>query len=175
VNAWAPPVLGSVPTKLVTTNMMFCWGWATWSNKWNEFALQEDFQAKNINSLAGLRGSFMGLAGFRRQLRLNDKGQIKTWAVYWYWYLFTNHKKCIGPNKSLVRNTGNDGTGENCSNVDVQNNLRSIFDGQIQFESPMIKQSSFANKRYLIHLYIWLAVRDVFMLINKLKKIKNKR
>jgi hypothetical protein len=174
INAWSPPVLESAPTKIVTTNMMFCWGWATWSKKWNGFALHETFQAKRTNTFSALRASFMGLAGLRRQLQLNDRGHIKTWAVYWYWYLYTNQKTCVGFNKSLVRNTGNDGTGENCSNLKNQNDFQSIFDGKIQFTLPLNEQAPLSNMRYAIHLYIWLIVRNVLLIKIKIGKLLNK-
>ena len=44
--------------------MMFCWGWGTWSDKWDGFAKSEDFERKNIMDLNAFIGDFMGLADF---------------------------------------------------------------------------------------------------------------
>ena len=67
---------------------------------------------------------------------------------FWYWYLFLNRKFCIGPNLPLVRNTGNDGTGENCSEIDLNTNIQSIFDGEVQYGENLVPSSLIGNVYY---------------------------
>lgn len=170
INGWSPPTFGSSKSnRLVKTKMMFCWGWGTWSHKWKKFAKKEKFEKKDTNNLKAFVGDFMGLAGFRRQLRLNSQLRIRTWAVYWYWYLFLNRKICIGPRLSLVRNTGNDGSGENCGKIELDDKFQSIFNGEVQFNGDTKAPVWYSDLKYMILVYRWLIMRDAIMLARKMR------
>ena len=49
---------------------------------------------------------------FFRQIVENDIGILDTWAIFWYAAIFKNGGLCLVPPKTLVKNLGNDGSGE---------------------------------------------------------------
>ena len=50
INAWAPPaVIKSKYDTIIKTNMMFCWGWATWNDRWKEFPDKKNFKRFPLN------------------------------------------------------------------------------------------------------------------------------
>lgn len=171
VNAWSPPTSNLYGLNgLVKTQMMFCWGWGTWSEKWMDFAKSEKFDVEIDLGFNTFIGDFLGLAGFRRQIRMNNAKLIKTWAVYWYWYLFRKQKYCIGPARSMVRNTGYDGSGEHCSENDLDDRFKIVFDGRIDFNSNKNKPVWHRNLLYLFDLYRWLIIRAILLIYKKIKK-----
>ena len=103
-------------------NTASCWGWATWAERWQlliknpnhiwaELEKKKEFSEFNIG----------GWANFSKQLRDNIKGIKKTWAVKWYGTIFLNNGYSLHPQYSLVRNIGNDNSGENSKHTDYYN------------------------------------------------------
>lgn len=91
------------------TTHMNCWGWGTWDDRWVH--IQNNMVNKiHKNKIKKFNFGNLILNNYN-QLILNEKGQIKTWAIYWYQTIFLNHGLCLMPNKSLVYNNGFDGSG----------------------------------------------------------------
>jgi len=110
---------------------MECWGWATWSDRWESYKKDTDFYMSNLTKE---QIDYLNLDKTRKiwqQVIDNHTGKINTWAVYWYIALVLNEKLSINPSISYVRNIGLDGTGENCGNEDFQrrelNSKSSLF------------------------------------------------
>jgi hypothetical protein len=95
--------------------MMACWGWGTWQRAWAHFQPSADQLLNSLQS-AELMDRF-NLDGasrsFERQLTLNKEKKMNTWAIKWYASILLANGLCLFPKTSLVKNTGNDGTGEN--------------------------------------------------------------
>ncbi|HEC8325004.1 TPA: glycosyltransferase [Providencia rettgeri] len=101
---------------------MNCWGWATWSDRWKYFSKEPE---KLINSWSKKDIYHFNLDGkynFWSQVTANYSQKINTWAIFWYATIFSHKGLCLNPTQSLVYNTGNDGTGENCENNDIYKN-----------------------------------------------------
>ena len=60
-----------------------------------------------------------GAHAFWSQITANLRGDINTWAIFWYATIFENNGLCLNPSKSFVRNVGHDGSGENCSTTSI--------------------------------------------------------
>ncbi len=92
-----------------------CWGWATWSDRWNKAAWADtDFESYLSDSK--LRRDFESLeAGLDRLMYLQYKGMIDSWAVRWVYYLFTKGQLSVYPTVSRVVNDGFDGSGTHIS------------------------------------------------------------
>lgn len=93
-----------------------CWGWATWDRAWKYFsrdsrAMVEAFSADDIR-----RFNLDGAYDYWGQLLANHRGELRTWAVYWYASIFRLNGLCLYPRQSLVQNIGFDGSGSNCGN-----------------------------------------------------------
>lgn len=93
-----------------------CWGWATWSDRWND-AKWADTDFEHYLNDRKLRWEFEGLeAGLDRLMYLQYKGKIDSWAVRWIYYLFQKGQLSVYPTKSRVINDGFDGSGTHISN-----------------------------------------------------------
>ncbi len=91
------------------------WGWATWKRAWDHLSLDVDQHIKKISeSKLEFRFNVDDGTDFFSHLLNNKSGKLNTWAVKWYASLFLNNGLCLYPQKSLVRNLGHDGSGENC-------------------------------------------------------------
>ena len=90
----------------------YCWGWATWKRGWDLFdadgrKLLQQLEEKNLTSLFDFDGSHF----YTRMLKDQVEGKNDSWALPWYAAAFLQNKLTLIPGRSLVRNTGIDGTG----------------------------------------------------------------
>lgn len=93
---------------------MYCWGWATWSDRWVRFernpeALIDTFTPEMIE-----RFNLDNCMNFWSQVLLNASGKINTWAIFWYASIFKHEGLCLNPYNSYVQNIGFDGSGVHC-------------------------------------------------------------
>lgn len=115
------------------SSVMFCWGWATWKNRWfkhikdplyhDPFFLRSLFDRKmkkkfNLDTQTNF---------FWSQIESNLRGKV-TWDIFWYCYIYLNKGLCLTPEFSLTRNIGHDGSGvhsraeESIQNSQINNN-----------------------------------------------------
>ena len=95
-----------------------CWGWATWQRAWVHF--RKDLEVmSNFDSAMIRRFDFDNSYNYWRQLEHNKTGKLDTWFVFWYATLFLLDGLALFPARSLVRNIGIDGSGENSRNSSV--------------------------------------------------------
>jgi len=91
------------------------WGWATWDKAWKYFnpdgsALLTELEDKHLTSTFDFNGAY----GFTRMLKRQIKGLNNSWAIRWNASLFLNDCYSLNVGKTLVQNTGFDGSGTNC-------------------------------------------------------------
>jgi len=96
--------------------MISSWGWATWGRAWRYFD----------PDLGGL-GDVLENPAVRQRFDLDDSypyswllaelraGRVDSWAVAWYLAVFRQQGLTLFPSRSLVRNTGWDGSGIHCT------------------------------------------------------------
>ncbi len=97
---------------------MNCWGWATWRDRWDHFKKDPVRLISTWSEQDIRRFNLDGRINFWKQVVLNHKGQLNTWAIFWYASIFENQGLCLNPSRSYVVNTGHDGSGENCRKAD---------------------------------------------------------
>jgi hypothetical protein len=120
------------------------WGWATWQNRWNEVDWDvKDFRCF-INDQSLVERFNRGGDDMSQILKLQMEGKISSWGIRWDYAHFKNDTYCFRPVKSIVGNTGNDGTGIHCGATDKFNvaiNLQSVFSfpasGQLQLDDEI--------------------------------------
>ncbi|HHR6139281.1 TPA: hypothetical protein ACS72F_003222 [Providencia alcalifaciens] len=104
---------------------MNCWGWATWKDRWQYFEKSPQKLATSWNQETIQKFNLDGYHNFWSQVEENISGKLNTWAIFWYATIFSHKGLCLNPTTSFVANIGNDGSGENCGNIDIYRNKTS--------------------------------------------------
>ncbi len=99
--------------------VMNCWGWATWEDRWQYYEKKPNQLIKTWNRRKIKQFNLGGVHDFWTQVVANAKGQLNTWAIFWYATIFEKQGFCLNPTESFVKNIGVDGSGENCDDKDV--------------------------------------------------------
>jgi hypothetical protein len=91
------------------------WGWSTWRRAWNRFDPQE-IKTNPPRLEGGLRHAFdqAGTYPYSRMLEDAVAGRNSSWGVLWNWCVFSSKGLVLNPPRSLVYNTGFDGSGTHC-------------------------------------------------------------
>lgn len=98
------------------------WGWATWERAWKHFNpngsyLLEQLERRKLTR----RFDFNGTYQFTRMLRRQIEGKNNSWAIRWNASLFLDDILSLNTGRSLVQNTGFDGSGTNCGGGGLYN------------------------------------------------------
>lgn len=93
------------------------WGWATWDRAWKLFnpngqELLNRLEERRLTK----RFDFDGAYRFTRMLRRQVAGKNNSWAIRWNASLFLADVLSLNVGRSLVQNTGFDGSGTHCGN-----------------------------------------------------------
>lgn len=96
-----------------------CWGWATWKRGWDLFEpdgqkLFDDLQKNNMMHRFNILGSYP----YKRMLNDQIHGRNNSWAIRWNASALIQDKLSLHPGRSLVYNTGMDGSGSHCDQYD---------------------------------------------------------
>lgn len=96
-----------------------CWGWATWKRGWDLFEadgkkLHDELLKKKLMHRFNIDGAYP----YRRMLLDQIHGRNDSWAVRWYASALIHDKLTLHPGRSLVYNTGMDGSGSHCDQYD---------------------------------------------------------
>lgn len=91
------------------------WGWGTWDRAWKLFnpngkELLQQLEERNFTH----RFDFNSTYGYTRMLRRQIEGKNNSWAIRWNASLFLADILSLNAGRSLIRNTGFDGSGTNC-------------------------------------------------------------
>lgn len=105
------------------SRMMNCWAWATWSDRWQNFSQNKNEILEYFDSEKIKNFNMNGTYNLYRGLVENFEGISETWAVFWYASIFRHNGLCLYPAQSLVRNTGNDGSGNHVGLVRLNTNI----------------------------------------------------
>jgi hypothetical protein len=109
---WFPPQTGFLRAS-------HPWGWATWERAWQYYS--HDAPAL-LTAVENNKKNAFDLDGYSfhfDELRRNVEGSLTTWAVRWYASIFLRQGWCLYPGRSLIKNIGFDGTGENCHSAQL--------------------------------------------------------
>ncbi len=93
---------------------MSCWGWATWANRWSHFEKNPEELISSFSDEEIFRFNLDGASDFWVQVLDNARGEINTWAIFWYATIFRNGGLCLSPHESYAENIGLDGSGVHC-------------------------------------------------------------
>lgn len=139
-----------VNTKLPTTFFLRgadCWGWATWSRAWERFqpdaaALVRVIENRGLTREFDLDGNYP----FTKMLRQNALGRNDSWAIRWHASAFLDGALTLYPGKSLVWNSGLDGSGTHSGDLELHDERVSDF--PIEVKAIPLEESAVARRAF---------------------------
>ena len=145
ISGWNYPIETSGLDDAFFLRVMNCWGWATWSDRWQHFQRAPEALVKAFSPSQRRAFNLDGAHDFFAQIESNVIGTKVTWAIFWYAAIFLRGGLCLNPARSLVQNIGFDGTGENCGIAPI---AQSSMAGSDQLSLPHdIEESALAVQR----------------------------
>ena len=151
----------------------YCWGWATWKDRWALFSREKLQAYKSMSFVDRYHFNLEGATNNADQLFYNAIGILDTWAVYWDYTMFKNNGLVLVPNRSLVNNVGGDGSGEHQKNTlldDVDTNLMvNEFPREIKENAELrkrIKKWYKINRNNIVKRLYYIARKQVLYLKN---------
>ena len=167
ISGWSYPINLKNNDDVYFSRVMHCWGWATWSNKWKHFEKNTD---KLINKFSKNDISKLNLDGYNntfwKQVLLNKKNKINTWAIFWYTTIFKKNGLCLHPCRSFTKNVGFDGSGSHTFDLNYKDNIFLNLKKKINFNIK-IKE----NKKDILDIknYLYASQKNIFLrLITKI-------
>jgi hypothetical protein len=125
-----------------------CWGWATWKDRWltverDSSVLLKKIEESNLSFKFDLNGSFP----YTDMLRREARKEVDSWAIRWHASMFLQNRLSVYPNKSLVLNTGFDGSGTHRGNFLNDEVLRGLANTDFypEFDTITPKESKVAR------------------------------
>jgi hypothetical protein len=140
LHGYSYPVDGELPETFFLRGAD-CWGWATWKRGWDLFEadgriLLEQLTTRRLTN----RFDFDGAYPFTKMLSDQIARKNDSWAIRWNASAFLKDKLTLYPGRSLVLNTGNDGSGTHCSPTDSYSGLLSVE--AIRFETIPVQEDA---------------------------------
>jgi hypothetical protein len=88
------------------------WGWATWARSWQAYdPTASGWKRLLVDRALRRRFNLNESYDYVRLMKLQALGRSDSWGIRWYWSVFQRDGLCLFPPQSLVRNTGQDGSG----------------------------------------------------------------
>jgi hypothetical protein len=136
------------------------WGWATWSNQWENINWNvDDYMAFKWNIYKQIK--FMrGGSDMPFMLWKQMNGKINSWAIRWGFHQFLNNKLTIYPKTSMIYNIGigNNSTHTKTGNHFNPNNFKNNTMRHFNFDNNLLMNSKITSE-----------FRGVFSIYNRLK------
>ena len=126
-----------------------CWGWATWRRGWalfnsdGQYLLDELIQRHLIQEF-----DYNGAYPYSNMLKAQIKGANDSWAIRWHASAFLAGKLTLYPGRSLVHNSGNDGSGTHCGTSDIMGTK--LSETKINLNNIEIAPSRFGREAFEI-------------------------
>lgn len=91
------------------------WSWATWAEKWSVFERNTEKLKQFIDDRSNHHSfNFDNSYDYISMAKQNLIGKNDSWAIYWYFCVYQHNGLTLYPRKSLINNTGFDGSGVHC-------------------------------------------------------------
>ena len=112
ISGFSPPLpcLKNYSADVYFSYRTYCWGWATWKNRWNNSIWSMKF-FKNFKKNKDLIKRFeLGGNDLFKMLELYYLEKIDSWDIVWCYNQFINKAYSVFPKNSMTKNIGfNDG------------------------------------------------------------------
>jgi len=123
------------------------WGWATWQRAWSRFnadgrALLDEIERRKLSKKFDFNGNYP----FTRMLRRQVNGENDSWAIRWNASLFLADMLSLNAGKSLIQNTGFDGSGIHSGSEDIY--TTELYTGRLSIDIGQIEENIEARKAF---------------------------
>lgn len=147
IHGYTYPVKKELPETFFIKNPS-CWGWATWKRGWDLFEpdgkkLLDELEEKKLIK----EFDFDGTYNFSGMLKRQIAGLNNSWAIRWYASAFLNNKLTLYPGKSLINNTGFDGSGIHSNKTEIYKS--NMTDAPIAIYKIDTKESAMARQEII--------------------------
>lgn len=172
ISGWTYPIQTTDMDDTFLWRTMNCWGWATWTDRWQHYEKNIDKAINEFSKYDIKRFNLDDVQNFWIQVILNKKGEINTWAIFWYITIFKKDGLCLNPSQTFVENIGHDGSGVHCEESCIFSSSLSMND-KVSF-TKKIEVNSIAVER--IQKFYQSQKRSLLVrIINKLTRIMMKK
>jgi len=133
INGWSYPNYVLFKNKTSVSYQMSSWGMGLYKDKWEVFAKDQYGLTNKVSekdSIFKKDFNFGNSYNWVEEIEMNDTGRLNTFSCFWYQCIYLNKGVTIYPSKSLIFNTGNDGSGINSGNNSKYDTK--IFHGRIK-------------------------------------------
>jgi len=91
------------------------WGWATWQRAWKLFSWETGAALQILEADPDMRKRFDldGAYPYLDMLHQAAEAKVDSWAIRWYWQIFSANKLTLYPRRSLVWQNGFDESATN--------------------------------------------------------------
>ena len=109
IAGYTPPLDYGIPESYYFARQMYCWGWASWADRWAHF--KADWQnyrpamIKKMSKRKKFQDHFLHVLNEMKKI-----SSFNSWAYHWAFQLADEGKCCINPTRNLVSNIGFSGT-----------------------------------------------------------------
>jgi hypothetical protein len=145
ISGWNFPISPEGITNTFFSRAMYCWGWATWADRWKNFQKEPHRLMAEWDKSKIRRFNLDGNCEFWDQVKNNALGTLNTWGVFWYATIFEHDGLCLNPAISYVENIGQDKSGENCDDTNIYSN--SVNQNRLVSFPESISESALALTR----------------------------
>jgi hypothetical protein len=136
-----------VPSDLIAARRQSCWGWATWSDRWNSISWDDsELDSNELKTNVSLLSSIGW--DLKQIYKAQIAGNISSWAIHFDTHAARNQWRSLQPRYTLVRNNGMDGSGTH-------------FTSNITITKPLI--SGYLSKNSRTDSYSISKVYDAFL------------
>lgn len=132
-----------------------CQGWATWQRGWDLFEYDGQKLFNKIKARKLVREfNFSGSNPYFKMLKNQILGKNDSWAIRWYASAFLKDKLTLYPGKSLIYNSGFDGSGVHCGDVDNFNKTKEVENVRINLSKIKVEESAEARQAVINYFSI---------------------
>jgi len=162
-----------------------CWSWATWDRAWKYFKKDVDYYLRVFDKKMIKDFNLNNSYDYFSQIIANKKGEINTWAIFWYASVYLKGGLSLHPKESFAKNIGHDGEGVHCSktnvfdvelkmdyNINLTREIKEDLDARKRFENYFKKISPPWYKKFLVNFLKKIGIYEITREIYR--KIKGK-
>ncbi|MEQ8624183.1 MAG: glycosyltransferase [Vicingaceae bacterium] len=166
ISGWTPGIKKKGLADFFFWRIMNCYGWGTWADRWSAYSNNSEQIILNLSFKDKIAFSLAGISNYWRQLKANQKGQIKTWAIFWYASIYKNNGLCLTPRTSFTKNIGFDGSGVHTTSESKFRNHEKLSNQKtFEFNNLSVTES----KKAIFKVYRFFFVENIMKLVKLFK------